>query len=124
MRALIADDEPLARKVLREELAEFPNVQVAGEAEDCAETLSLIRQLQPEVVFLDLQMPDGTGFDVIRNVESGRLPVIIVVTAYDAYAVQAFESGAVDYLLKPVSSGRLALALQRAERLAGNPKQV
>ena len=124
MRALIADDEPLARKVLREELELLPGVSVAGEAQDGNETLALIQELRPDVLFLDLQMPDVTGFEVIRRLESGIMPVVIVVTAYDQHAIQAFEAGAVDYLLKPVSAARLALAVDRAMRIVGKPREI
>lgn len=125
MRALIVDDEPVARKVLREEL-EFvaPDVVIAGEAADGEAALAQIRGLRPDVVFLDLQMPGLTGFDVIRNLELPNLPVIIIVTAYDKHAMEAFDAGAVAYLLKPVSSTKLSESLQRAARLIGKPAAI
>jgi DNA-binding LytR/AlgR family response regulator len=125
MRALIVDDEPLARKVLREELEVVsPDLAIAGEAADGEAALAQIYALRPDIVFLDLQMPGLTGFDVIRNLDRGSMPVIIIVTAYDKHAIEAFEAGAVDYLLKPVNSTRLSESLQRAGRLLGKPAAI
>lgn len=121
MRALIVDDEPLARKVLREELECCSGVEVVGDAEDGEQALRLISEVRPDLVFLDLQMPGMTGFDVIRKLDRGRLPAIVVVTAYDQHAVRAFEEGAIDYLLKPVRTDRLLLTLERVSRLANQP---
>jgi two-component system LytT family response regulator len=123
MKTLIVDDEPIARKVLRETLAGFPELSVVGEAENGKQAFQMIRDLRPEVVFLDVQMPSMSGFDVIRNLEP-PLPVIVIVTAFDQHAIQAFESGAVDYLLKPVSEERLAKAVERARNLCGNPEAI
>jgi DNA-binding LytR/AlgR family response regulator len=125
MRALIVDDEPLARKVLREELEVVsPDLAIAGEAADGEAALAQIHALRPDIVFLDLQMPGLTGFDVIRNLDRGSMPVIVIVTAYDKHAIEAFEAGAVDYLLKPVNSTRLSESLQRASRLLGKPAAI
>jgi DNA-binding LytR/AlgR family response regulator len=124
MKTLIVDDEPLARKVLREELELLPKIEIVGEADAGETALSLIESLHPDLVFLDLQMPGIGGFDVIRRLGSGRLPVVIVVTAYDQYAIRAFEAGAIDYLLKPVGHERLLTAVQRAERLSYKPAEV
>lgn len=124
MRALLVDDEPVARKVLREELEAMTGIEVAGEAENGQVALDQIRLLEPDLTFLDLQMPGMDGFQVIRELNSGPMPAIIVVTAYDQYAIQAFDAGAVDYLLKPVSAGRLAVAVDRARRLVGKPKEI
>ena len=125
MRALIVDDEPLARKVLREELEVVsPNLLIAGEAADGETALEQIHALRPDIVFLDLQMPGLTGFDVVRKLDRGMIPVIIIVTAYDKHAIEAFEAGAVDYLLKPVNGTRLSEALQRAWRLVGKPPAI
>jgi len=118
LRALIVDDEPVARRVLREELEAQAEVVVAGEAADGPRALQAIAALKPDVVFLDLQMPEMTGFEVIQRLPSGtHLPVFIIVTAYDRYAIQAFDAGAIDYLLKPVRQDRLAQSLDRARQL-------
>ena len=112
--ALIADDEPLARERIRSLLADFPEVTIVGEARDGKETLSLIRRLHPMVVFLDVQMPEMNGFEVLEKVSPGSAPALIFVTAYDAFALRAFEVHAVDYLLKPFDRGdRLARGVQQ-----------
>jgi two-component system, LytTR family, response regulator len=117
---LIVDDEPIARQVLREELELIAGVEVIGEAADGAAALEKIGAQQPDLVLLDLQMPAMGGFDVVRNLKNGtHAPVIVVVTAYDEHAVQAFEAGAIDYLLKPVGQQRLAQAVERAKRVTG-----
>ncbi len=124
LKTLIVDDEPIARRVLREELELFPQVDVVGEAEDGRQALQQITTLQPDLVFLDLQMPVMGGFEVVRNLKGGRLPVIVIVTAFDQHAIEAFEAGAVDYLLKPVNEQRLKKAVERAGTLKGKPLQV
>lgn len=124
MKALIVDDEPIARQVLREELELFPDVLVAGEAADGEEALRKIAELQPDVVFLDLQMPGMSGFDVVRNLAGPPLPVVVIVTAFDQYAIEAFEAGAIDYLLKPVGEARLRMSVERARKLAGRPAEI
>jgi DNA-binding LytR/AlgR family response regulator len=118
LRTLIVDDEPIARKVLREELGSFDDVEVIGEAENGAVALEKISADHPDLVLLDLQMPVMGGLEVVRNLRNGmHMPVIVMVTAYDQYALQAFEAGAIDYLLKPVGGERLAEAVERAKRL-------
>jgi two-component system LytT family response regulator len=124
MKALIVDDEPIARSVLREELELFPEVLVVGEAGDGKEALQKIAKLTPDVVFLDLQMPVMSGFEVVRNLKEPPLPVIVIVTAFDQHAIEAFEAGAIDYLLKPVSEARLRTAVERARALQGKPAEV
>ena len=124
MRTLIVDDEPIARRVLREELESFPEVLVVGEAGDGREALQKIAKLQPEVVFLDLQMPVMSGFEVVRNLDGPHLPVIVIVTAFDRQAIEAFEAGAIDYLLKPVGEARLRRAVERAGHLLGKPAEI
>lgn len=120
LRTLIVDDEPIARKVLREELDSFHDVEIIGEADNGAVALERISAEHPDLVLLDLQMPGMSGLEVVRNLKSGtHMPVIVIVTAYDQYAIQAFEAGAIDYLLKPVGGERLAEAVQRAKRLTG-----
>jgi two-component system LytT family response regulator len=124
MKALIVDDEPIARRVLREGLELFREVLVVGEAGDGKEALQKIARLRPDLVFLDLQMPVMSGFEVVRNLSEPPLPVIVIVTAFDQHAIEAFEAGAIDYLLKPVSEARLRTAVERARHLQGKPGEV
>jgi len=124
MKALIVDDEPIARRVLREELDLLPDVQIVGEAGDGREALQKIAKLQPDMVFLDLQMPVMSGFEVVRNLNGPHVPVIVIVTAFDQHAIEAFEAGAVDYLLKPVGDARLQKAVERARNLCGRPVEI
>jgi two-component system, LytTR family, response regulator len=125
LRTLIVDDEPIARRILREELEEMGDIDLAGEAEDGVSALAAIRQLSPDLVFLDLQMPGFGGFEVIRNLQPGeKLPLIVIVTAWDKYAIQAFEAGAIDYLLKPISQQRLTQTVARAVKLRARPADV
>ena len=124
MKALIVDDEPIARRVLREGLELFPDVQVVGDAADGKEALQKIATLQPDVVFLDLQMPVMSGFEVVRNLSGPTLPAVVIVTAFDQHAIQAFEAGAIDYLLKPVSEARLRSAVDRVQNLLDRPNEI
>lgn len=121
---LIVDDEPIARQVLREELAGFDGVEVAGEASGGEEALAQIARLNPGLVLLDLQMPGLGGFDVIHRLPPGAQPAIVIVTAYDQHAIRAFEAGALDYLLKPVDRERLEKTLDRVRQLRRNPLGV
>jgi DNA-binding LytR/AlgR family response regulator len=123
MRALIVDDEPVARRVLREEL-EDEGVEVVGEAENGAAALPQISTLKPDVMFLDIEMPIMNGFELLERINGGHLPAVVMVTAYDQYAIQAFEAGAIDYLLKPIGQDRLIRSLDRARRIAQNPAQA
>jgi DNA-binding LytR/AlgR family response regulator len=123
MRTLIVDDEPIARRVLREELETVPDVVIVGEAENGKQALQQITKLQPDLVLLDLQMPVMGGFEVVRKL-GGHLPVIVIITAFDQYAIKAFEAGAVDYLLKPVGEEKLRRAVERARKLCENPLDV
>ena len=123
IRTLIVDDEPIARKILRDELGAFKDVEIIGEADNGQEALRLIEELRPDLVFLDLRMPLMGGFEVIR-LRGNILPAFIIVTAYDQHAIEAFEAGAIDYLLKPVSRNRLQKALERARALRGNKRQL
>ena len=119
MRILIVDDEALARAYLAEQLSHVPDVQVVGQAANGVEAVKLVEQLAPELVLLDIQMPKLTGFDVL-DLLGEKAPAVIFVTAYDEFAVKAFEVHAVDYLLKPVEGARLAEAINHArERIAG-----
>ncbi len=113
MKALIVDDEPLARRELRRLLAAHRSIQIVGEAGDIDEARERIVSLLPTVVFLDIQMPGGTGFDLLAQLE--RVPRIVFTTAYDRYAVQAFNVNALDYLLKPIEPERLATAVDKLQ---------
>jgi len=126
MTTLIVDDEPIARRVLREGLELIPDVQVVGEADNGRSALAEIEKLRPELVFLDLQMPVMSGFEVVRNLagKAAPMPIIVVVTAYDHYAVEAFDAGAVDYLLKPVQDARLKKAVERARSMRQQPLEI
>ncbi len=120
LKTLIVDDEPIARAVLREELESITGVEVIGEAEDGPEALEAIAKRAPDLVLLDLQMPGMGGLEVVGKVRQGsHLPVIVIVTAYDKYALRAFDAGAIDYLLKPVRRERLVEAVERAKRISG-----
>jgi two-component system LytT family response regulator len=112
MKALIVDDERLGRAELRRLLEPHPEVEIVGEARDAEEALAQIEQLQPDLLFLDIQMPGRSGFELLEQLE--RVPLVIFTTAYDEYALKAFEVNALDYLLKPVSPERLDAALARA----------
>ncbi len=118
MRVLIIDDEELARAVVREHLAAHPDVEVAAECADGFEALKAAAQHQPDLIFLDIQMPKLDGFEVLELLEAeGRRPAVVFVTAYDQHALRAFEAHAVDYLLKPFSKERFEAALAKARLL-------
>jgi len=120
LKTLIVDDEPIALKVLREGLASIAGVEVVAEADNGVAALEHIAGQHPDLVLLDLQMPELGGFEVIRKIRRGtHLPVIVIVTAYDKYALEAFEAGAIDYLLKPVGQDRLAQAIEKVRRITG-----
>lgn len=125
MRVLIVDDEPIARQVLREYLEEMVGVEIAGEAGTGRDAVVLVEKAKPDVLLLDLHMPEMDGFSVARSLGGRSVPVIIYVTAFQEHALQGFETGAVDYLLKPVREERLVEALERARtRLAGLGSEV
>jgi len=109
MKALIIDDERLARAELRRLLEKHPEVEIVGEARDAEDALDQIGRTEPELLFLDIQMPGANGFELLEQLD--RVPLVIFTTAYDDYAIQAFEVNALDYLLKPVAPERLAAAL-------------
>ena len=120
--ALLVDDEPLAREGLRILLARDPEVSAIREAKDGREAVEAIRTGRPDLVFLDVQMPEMDGFAVAQEVGAGQMPAVVFVTAHDKYAIQAFEINAIDYLLKPVTEERFAKALARAkDRLQSRP---
>jgi two-component system, LytTR family, response regulator len=113
MRALVIDDEPPARRELRRMLTDFAWVEVVGEAGNVGQAAEMVASLTPDLLFLDIQMPGGSGFDLLARLE--HLPEVIFTTAYDEHAVRAFEVDAIDYLLKPIDPARLAEALGRVK---------
>jgi two-component system LytT family response regulator len=115
LTTLIVDDEPLAREGLRMLLSQDPEVAAIYEARDGREAVATIRGTRPDLVFLDVQMPELDGFSVVREVGAERMPEVVFVTAHDKYAIQAFEINAIDYLLKPVTEERFNQALRRAK---------
>lgn len=123
MRVLVVDDEPLARKGLILRLQELGGTEVLRECQNGREALEAIAELTPDLVFLDIQMPGMSGFDVVERLQQDNMPLVIFVTAYDAYAVNAFEVHAVDYLLKPIELDRLALALDKAFDRVSNQRE-
>jgi two-component system, LytTR family, response regulator len=126
IRTAVVDDEPLARSNLKVLLARDPEVELVSECGSGAEALKEIRKKHPDLVFLDVQMPEVDGFDVLEQLGADMPPALVFVTAYDQYALQAFEAGALDYLLKPFNNERFARALKRAkERIAqGRPTSI
>ena len=124
MRVLIVDDEPAARRKVVRFLQDHSDVELAGEAASGQEALAKIAQQQPDLVFLDVQMPDMNGFEVVEALAaSERVPAIVFATAHDEYAVRAFEVSAVDYLLKPFDRERFARSLERARKSVGEPSE-
>jgi two-component system response regulator LytT len=125
LRTVLVDDEQLARDELGYLLGQMGGIQVIGQAGDGVEALNTIERLQPDLVFLDVQMPGLTGFEVARRMIDGATAShIIFVTAFDQHAIEAFEVNAVDYLLKPVDPGRLEIALQRARKRITSDRQL
>jgi two-component system LytT family response regulator len=124
IRALVIDDERLARRTILRFLAKHGEVEVIGECEDGECSVDAIRSKKPDLVFLDVQMPEMDGFQVVSTVGADKMPVTIFVTAYDTYALRAFEANAVDYLLKPVSKERFERALVRAKQRMANIDQT
>lgn len=111
-RAVIVDDEPLAREELQLNLSEYPEIQVVGEANNIQKAIEIIRKLKPDVVFLDVRMPGGTGFDVLNSLNNLELSFkVVFVSAYDEYVNRAFEMKALDYIHKPIDPDRLASAI-------------
>jgi two-component system, LytTR family, response regulator len=121
-RVLICEDEPLARETLRDFIAAWPALQLVGEAADGAQALRAIESLAPDLVFMDIQMPEMTGLEVVRSLKN--LPAIVFTTAYDQHAVAAFELNAVDYLLKPFSRERFDIAVQRVLEEESAPREA
>jgi len=120
LKVLIVDDEPIARRILREELDAIGGVKIVGEAGDGLGALELIAKHTPDMVLLDLQMPGIGGLEVVRQLQHGEhMPAVVIVTAFDRFAIQALDAGAIDYLLKPVAQERLAAAVEKARRMNG-----
>jgi two-component system, LytTR family, response regulator len=117
---LVADDEPAARRGVRQLLAAFPEFAVVGECRDGREVLAALDVLQPDVLFLDIQMPEIDGFEVIRQRTPERMPAVVFLTAYDQFAIRAFEAEAHDYLVKPVSEARFAATIKRLVKRLGS----
>ena len=124
MKTLIVDDEALARRGLVHRLKRLSDVDIVGEAKNGREALEMIRKHQPDLVFLDIQMPGMSGFDVVRELEPGPMPAVVFVTAYDEYAIRAFEANALDYVLKPIEDARLHQALNRVRENYGQKQAV
>ena len=116
VRALLVDDEPLARQRLRMLVASEDWLEVVGECGDGTTAVAAIQKLRPDLVFLDVEMPGASGFDVIEAIGADRMPFVVFVTAYDKYAIKAFDVHAVDYLLKPFDRDRFRQALVRARQ--------
>lgn len=123
IRTLIVDDEPLARRAVRQPLAALGDFEVVGEAGHGAEAVAAIGALRPDLVFLDVQMPEMDGFGVIAAIGVDAMPLTVFVTAFDAYAVRAFEAEALDYLLKPFDDRRFGRVLERVRRQLATAKE-
>jgi len=121
LRVLIADDEPVAREILREHAESIAGIEIVGEAGTGAETLQRILELKPDLVLLDLEMPELSGLAVVRSLKGRHTPIIVFVTAYEQHALEAFEVGAMDYLLKPVRRERLEKTVEKARRQLPGP---
>ncbi len=113
MKALIIDDERLARNELRRLLENFPKIEIVGEASNADEAVKMVEELRPDLLFLDIQMPGKNGFELLEALEDDMIPEVIFTTAYDEYALKAFEYNALDYILKPIDLPRLSEAVHR-----------
>lgn len=126
IKTVIADDEVLARQKLRQLLQDEANVEIVGEGANALETIDLVQFTSPDLLLLDVQMPDMDGFDIVSALTANRqirLPKIVFTTAHDKYAIRAFEINAIDYLLKPFTRGRLKQAFERAEQQLSSPNE-
>jgi len=124
IRAIIADDEPLARRGIRQLLGPHPDITVVAEARNGSETVRALRELKPDLLFLDVQMPELDGFAVLQEIGAKEMPAVIFVTAYDEFAVRAFDAHALDYLIKPLEVARFAEAVERAREGMRSAKAV
>jgi two-component system LytT family response regulator len=116
LKALIVDDEELARRGLEIRLRKFDDVEICGECRNGREAIEAVRATSPDIVFLDIQMPGIDGFEVLRRLSGSDMPIIVFVTAYDEFALKAFDANALDYLLKPINDDRLGEAIERARQ--------
>jgi two-component system LytT family response regulator len=123
IRLLVVDDERIAREGLKRLLSEDSQIEIVGEASDGKAAIEAIQRLKPDIVFLDVQMPEVDGFGVVSAIGVDNMPVLIFVTAYDQYTLKAFEVHALDYLLKPFDAGRLEAALKRAKEQVASARQ-
>jgi len=116
LKTVIVDDEPLARRGLVLRLEEHADIEIVGQCENGEEAVRVVSEIEPDLMFLDVQMPGLDGFGTLRAIPASRMPMVVFVTAYDHYAIRAFEASAVDYLLKPIDDSRLAQALFRVRQ--------
>ena len=124
MRAVIVDDEPLARRGICQLVADHSDVEIVAECTNGAEALVAVETQLPDLIFLDVQMPEIDGFEVVRRIGAERMPAVVFITAYDEFAVRAFEASAVDYLMKPVGPERFAAAMRRVRERQGEAAAV
>ncbi len=123
LRTLIVDDEELARRGLEIRLQRLPDVSIVGQSRNGREALAAVADTTPDLMFLDIQMPGMNGFEVLRRMSGSSMPIVVFVTAFDEYAIRAFDANALDYLLKPINDERLAEAVERA-RIALDERQA
>jgi two-component system LytT family response regulator len=124
IRTVVVDDEPLARERVRALLETEPDIEIVAECRDGDEAVEAVRRHAPDLLFLDVQIPERNGFEVLEALGAEKAPVVVFVTAYDQYALQAFEVHAVDYLLKPFDEERFRKALGRAREAVGRPRGI
>ncbi len=123
LTTILADDEPLALRFLQSTLDDFDSIEIVASCKSGREALTAINNLAPDLLFLDIQMPGMNGFELVKNIQADIMPMIIFVTAYDQFALAAFDLHAVDYLLKPLDSERVGIAIDRALERANNPSR-
>ena len=123
LTTILADDEPLALRFLQSTLDDFDSIEIVASCQSGREALTAVNSLTPDLLFLDIQMPGMNGFELVKNIQADIMPMIIFVTAYDQFALAAFDLHAVDYLLKPLDSERVGVAIDRALERANNPSR-